>query len=1371
MANILGLALKVTGDASGLAKSLTPVDRALDNLAKQADRATAVFKPLTDASAGAARAQEQFAERFARLADQLQARAVGPEEYAAAFATLTEEAKQAAAEFERGIELTRRYTTAEEDRATQLQEIAALVEKGAISEQTAARARADISGENARAAEAEKGRLAELNRLQSEASAITEKYRTDAERRVVVIEKLDAALAAGRISEETYKRAIEDVTGVTEAAAKAAGDRDAAFAEGQRLTEQLRTSEERRAAELANIDKLLAQGAISEETATRAREKAAGAVEAAAKAEAESQKAREKILQDGARLTEQFATEEEKRAKTIQQIDDLLKAGAISEETYARAKAQATGEAEKAAEAEKQYQQALAEGQRLTEQYRTTEEKRAAEVERINKLLAAGVISEETAARAKAEASGANAIAAKAEKDRADAIAAAARIIQANLTPQERYGDQMQELREHLDAGRLSQEQFNRAAAKARQELDKIERSANGADKNIQSLVANVRILSAIEIGRLLVDGFQALSSVFQRVGGQVTSLASSVNTSLDTLNDFSARTGIGVEALQGYSVAAKMAGVDTEAFGTAVQKLAVNIGKATPGDALDKSLKGINLSVAQLRTLAPEEQFSAIGNAISQLPTTAERAAVAVEIFGKQGAALAPLFREGAASIEELRARAERLGVIVSETQVNNVADMNDAFDLVRATIEGITGQVIGNLGPAITNVTDQFLKFVETWSGAQGEGGTGIANAITDVLLQGAEYFAGIFDTFVAQVGPVGETFSYAAEVFDLTSKILLTASEGLRAAFNALQGGIDMILIGLGKIVESLGSYISSDLEQFGAGLVAASEESARKNAAEMEQAAANAANTFNSIFTGGSGDAKAAGQGAAQQYLQGLREDIENARKPEVKVGLDLGATEDKLQKFLATATDGGSEFLRQSTETLDTFQKMTEAGGLTADQIKIMNGFMANLNTELDKELATRREAIEATAKQAEEDQKRIKELLKPSEEAGKVQSDLDAVYREQERVQEQLAAARSAASSAQTEAARELAQKEADAAAASLASLDQIEAKLKETQQAAKQGFSDGFAKQFKETEKAIESARVKANDLGKAGLSAATELAAGVAALQERARAGFLNKAEYDQQLARLQGFFEEALKREQENQRLVDETKQAANVRVDQFLKAQLDERTKREIAQQEEIAKRKQKALENVAALQDRIATQEKAVAAAREGKDLGAARARQGELTLLKKTLVEEKKIANGRAQNERQQLRQFQQGNTAAQQFQSLISRQNDAFLSGIQNAYAGANAALAQSARVAEEQARRMEALTRPTNASVNVADIRTAEGQSLVQDVAAQAQDPALIEARLQTRLLNAIASGITGASANYFNQPVAIVGAARLG
>jgi hypothetical protein len=39
------------------------------------------------------------------------------------------------------------------------------------------------------------------------------------------------------------------------------------------------------------------------------------------------------------------------------------------------------------------------------------------------------------------------------------------------------------------------------------------------------------------------------------------------------------------------------------------------------------------------------------------------------------------------------------------------------------------------------------------------------------------------------------------------------------------------------------------------------------------------------------------------------------------------------------------------------------------------------------------------------------------------------------------------------------------------------------------------------------------------------------------------------------------------------------------------------------------------------------------------------------------------------------------------------------------------------------------------------------------------------------MIQQRLQTKLLEKIAVGIGQAASNYFNQPVAIVGAARIG
>ena len=49
--------------------------------------------------------------------------------------------------------------------------------------------------------------------------------------------------------------------------------------------------------------------------------------------------------------------------------------------------------------------------------------------------------------------------------------------------------------------------------------------------------------------------------------------------------------------------------------------------------------------------------------------------------------------------------------------------------------------------------------------------------------------------------------------------------------------------------------------------------------------------------------------------------------------------------------------------------------------------------------------------------------------------------------------------------------------------------------------------------------------------------------------------------------------------------------------------------------------------------------------------------------------------------------------------------------------------------------------------------------------------NLAAAAQDPALIQQRLQTKLLEQIATGIGQAAANYFRTPVAIVGYADVG
>jgi hypothetical protein len=987
----------------------------------------------------------------------------------------------------------------------------------------------------------------------------------------------------------------------------------------------------------------------------------------------------------------------------------------------------------------------FAEGARVTEQYRTEEDRRAETLQRLSNLLEAGAISEDTYARASAEASGANAAAAKAEQARASALASAARIIQANLTPQERYDQQVQELRGHLEAGRLSQEQFNRAAARAKSDLDNVGKSATNTDKSIDSLNKKVSVLAAIEIGRVLVDGFQLLSNAFTSATSQITSLVTSVNASLNTLDDFSQRTGINVEALQGYSLAAKLAGVDTEAFGSAVQKLGVNIGKANPGDAFDKSLRGIGLSVAELRALAPEQQFSAIGAAISQLPTAADRAAASVEVFGKQGAALAPLFRDGAASLEELRDRADRLGVIVDQTQIDNVTSMNDAFDLVSATVSGIVGQVIGNLAPAVTSVTEEFLKFVEAFDGSGGAGGTGIANSITEVLLQGAEYFAGIFDEFVGSFAGFSVQLENAGSAFTTVTGVLDALSGTFKAIFNTFQIIGNGIAVALGKVLEGIGSYVSTDLENFGRDLQTNANDQLQQNLAELEAAGQQIIDGTTQAVFGNAAEQEAAATGAATTFMQSLRARVERERSPQFQIETNIEETRDRFDSFFNGITVESSRITDAMRQFEAVVASVVDPLNMTEEEIKRIEEAQRFVNTSIDQELTLRQDAAEAATKQADEDGKRIDNLLKTNDAQQKIAEDLAALEREQVRVQGEIDAARDAQDAART-----------DAALSRRAQIDQLQASLEEQQQAAEQGFSASFSKTFEETNKGIVDLVNKAAEFGNAGAIAAQQLKEGIARAQEQVRDGILTRETYEREVAQQRDIFQQRLD---------------AAARVEEFLRNGVDARQQAELKATEELEKRKKQAATNVQAIEAKLIEERKKLEEAREAGDLRGARAGATRVRELERVQRQEQQLADGRLRQQNQIGQQFLTGLNSAQQFQNLVTQQNDNFLKSFNDTYAGANQALAANAAAAAEQAAKLERLLTPTNQLANTADIRTAEGQQLLLDVASQGIDPALVESRLQTKQLNLIAQGISQAASNYFNSPVAIVGGAALG
>jgi len=277
--------------------------------------------------------------------------------------------------------------------------------------------------------------------------------------------------------------------------------------------------------------------------------------------------------------------------------------------------------------------------------------------------------------------------------------------------------------------------------------------------------------------------------------------MASRLTEAIAAMDDLSQRTGVSADALQGFQVAADLAGVQN--LEGALQKVSVVLGDAAAGSATaQKAFANIGLTVNELLAKSPEEQFRAVAAAIGQIKGPAAQAAAAVDLFGKSGVELLPLF---ASNLKEIEAQAQKLGMVLSEDQVGSITEMDDALLMVRKTFDGIIGQVTANLAPVVTDLANQFLGFVEAFEGVNGQtGGTALADSITDAFLTGADYLASILDPWInylidwaASFSDTTQTISAAGEYFQIAADIFASVFYGVRAVFNGFSIAVAQIL----------------------------------------------------------------------------------------------------------------------------------------------------------------------------------------------------------------------------------------------------------------------------------------------------------------------------------------------------------------------------------------------------------------------------------------------------------------------------------------------------------------------------------------------------------------------------------------------
>ena len=426
--------------------------------------------------------------------------------------------------------------------------------------------------------------------------------------------------------------------------------------------------------------------------------------------------------------------------------------------------------------------------------------------------------------------------------------------------------------------------------------VTRTEKLLGNLSKSTRQATFAMRGLVAIEVGKLLAGGFT-------RAANAISGYVSSIRSSVDETAKLAAQTGIAVEALQVFQLAAQMSGVDN--LVEPIRKLGIEIGNAAQSGNIEK-FERLGLNFDQLSRMAPEEQFKQIAAAIAALPTPAERAAAAVAIFGEQGIKMLPLFEQNLAAIEE---RMKRLGIVLTEDQTGAIEEMNESLLLVQKTFEGIIGQVTANLAPVISAMAEDFLSFIEDYQGlGDGTGGTALADSITEALFDGAEVLAGMFDYVVAQLKDWGVTFSGTVEALATVFDIFGRVAAFIEAVFLGYRSFFMEYLAILASTLEKVISLFSSSAAEFLNNFAA----ELRRNAAE---ARAGAIDAVDRAF--GEGERAAPGTGAATGWVNEGRARWEGRNSPEAVAEREARAAEREANR--QAAADAKAEAERQKEE--------------------------------------------------------------------------------------------------------------------------------------------------------------------------------------------------------------------------------------------------------------------------------------------------------------------------------------------------------------------------------------------------------------------------------------------------------------------
>ena len=264
-------------------------------------------------------------------------------------------------------------------------------------------------------------------------------------------------------------------------------------------------------------------------------------------------------------------------------------------------------------------------------------------------------------------------------------------------------------------------------------EFDSAVGKAEKSGKSLKdSLSANMGKIKTAIVGALSV-------AAIKKGIDAVVNLANEVSAAGDRIDKQSQVLGLSRKAYQEWDYILGQNGASIDSLGVSMKTLNSLVLSAKDGSKEAKdSFAQLGVGIHEIENLSMEDQFEQIVRAFQRMPAGAQKSALAVKMFGRQGMELLPLLNQSETSIDELRQRAEELGLIMSDDAVDASVVYGDSLDDLNRTLTGFKNAIGAKVLPVLTKGIQSLTNYAGKLSKAyQDKGLSGVWDTLVSDFL----------------------------------------------------------------------------------------------------------------------------------------------------------------------------------------------------------------------------------------------------------------------------------------------------------------------------------------------------------------------------------------------------------------------------------------------------------------------------------------------------------------------------------------------------------------------------------------------------------------------------------------------------------